>query len=578
MNSAWRRFVPLGAIVLAGVAALLLRWAPPGSLQFSAWLTLPPTPIPLALAADRLNLAFAWLLLAWLAADELDRLVHGGDPSLHSGQGFGRLLGAAAGLAFLLAANLPTLCLAWIGLDAVLWLAQRPTPVPLRWIGLNLGAVLAAVAAAALAGYQPGLATWSAGDFPDAARGFLALAAAVRAGAFPFHPALPFGQSQANAVPESQGAGMETCPTDRPWALRMVPLVSGLYLLLRAEALGHVPMAPGNEWMFLGGLGLLATALLGLADREVEASQAGKPAPRQAGKPAPRCVSLLWIGLHPVSLILLLAGVDDPLAAVAALLVAVNLPLSVGLLALTEKLPESSELSGSSGTVRRVRWAWQAMRWLAVGSLLGVPPTLGFAARWAAYRVLLETGAGAWLVVVTLATIPLAATLILDFRFSILDLHSSNPQSEIRNPKSASFLLFGPGLLTVPLLILGLQPLLLGSPVSAVAGGAARLALAGTLRTTPVGVGLWIVVALLVPLAAGYGLIQPGVQRRIVASRLPSPLAAGLALDWAYDLVGRAAQRVGAALTVVLAPLRGERYVSWTLLLAVILALVLIGQ
>jgi hypothetical protein len=546
----WYRFVPIAAVALAGVATLLLRWVPPGSLQISAWLTLPPTPIPLALAADRLNLPFAWLLLAWLVADELDGLVHDTDstaeaadrPRRMASAEARRLLAAAAGLTFLLANNLLTLCLAWVGFDIALWLAQRYTsgqrePVPLRWMGLNLGAILAAVAAAALPGHDAGLAVWSVGDFPDVARGFLALAAAILAGAFPFQPAL------SPLLPSTEGGA----GSRRPWALGMLPLLSGLYLLLRTESMGHARLTPGNGWLLLGGLGLLATGVLSHVDQERR---------------------LLWIGLHPVSLLLLLVGLDDPLATVAALLVAINVPLSVGLLALTDLHPRSLYPTARGG-----RWAWQAMRWLAVGSLLGVPPTLGFAGRWAAYRVLLEgNNAGVWLIIVALATVPMTAALLdsEDRRQSA----GSNTSSSL----PAAYCLLPAACLAVPLLILSLQPLLLGSLAAAVAGGAARLTLAGTLRATPAGTGFWIVITLLVPLAAGYGLIQPGMKQRIAASRLSSLLATALALDWAYDLVGHAGQRVGAAVTVVLTPLRGERYVSWTLLLAVILVLLLVSR
>jgi hypothetical protein len=132
--------------------------------------------------------------------------------------------------------------------------------------------------------------------------------------------------------------------------------------------------------------------------------------------------------------------------------------------------------------------------------------------------------------------------------------------------------------LAVLLLILGLQPLWFSGSSNMGADYTTQLALTWILSTTSASVGLWIVIALLVPLAIGRGLTQPGMERRIASIKLPSLLAAALALNWIYDLGEYAGQRIGAAVTTILAPLRSERYVRWTLLLAVILVLLMVGR
>jgi multicomponent Na+:H+ antiporter subunit A len=344
----------------------------------------------------------------------------------------------------------------------------------------------------------------------------------------------------------------------------------GIYLLARLETLGEMPLPPANLWNLLGGLGLLASALLPWVSEETGIVRPGLSR---------------WTALQSVNLLVLLAGISDPSAAVATLLLAINLPLSVGLLALSE-----GELPGRPPQPDlRARWAWLVMRWLAVGSLLGVPPTLGFAGRWAAYRALVETGAGLGLAVATLASVPLAAALFDITRAEarvLLRAEGTRESQDVTADNSGGVTarwawLVGPALLAVPLLVLGLYPPLVHTLTRTAASDPAGLSLVDVLRAPSAGATVGIVVALLLPLAAGYMLSRSGRMQQLEAGRLGQGvywLADRLTLDWAYGLARRTGRPAGAALAVLVAPFRGERYMSWTLLLAVVLLLLLLGR
>lgn len=241
-----------------------------------------------------------------------------------------RALAVAAASALFVAGTLNPLGLVvgWLILDATLvWLGAGRNSLVVGQVGLLL-------AIAGVTAISPDGGSLGQDVLPASARFALALAAMVRAGAYPLWWAIP-----------------RTSPSD-PWeaiGLRLAPTVAGLGLALRASQaaprLGGIDTA-----LFAAGMvAFVLAALLSFYARH-------------------RAACLDWRVAAHAGLVLAALGLGDPMGRSIALILVVDL-------AATFAARYAAEGLGPGGLAR-------AARGIADLGIAGLPPTLGFAGRW----------------------------------------------------------------------------------------------------------------------------------------------------------------------------------------------------
>jgi formate hydrogenlyase subunit 3/multisubunit Na+/H+ antiporter MnhD subunit len=567
--------LPPSITALAFVASLLLRDELPVRVTLSRWRPLPQFRAELAYYADGLALPFLLLMsLLGLAAilSSLDRPLRGSEKNRLYAASFFLL---AAGFSLVLSANLITLCLSWVLLDLGVFLLIRLQGGGLsdaaRAGAINGVAGMAVLAAAVVVSQSEASFSLIGGLVPPLALSLLTLAALVRVGLYPLHLGLPLTEG-------------------RPWAealYRLIPASAGAYLLLRTHTLAREAIPTQGILILLGCLAMVVSAILAWAE-------------------ARRSRALSWVAVNQVSCVVLAMGMDTPEMAILALLQAINLALAMGLLFLGQ---------GMGSLLRRETLVVWLLCALALASLLGLPPTLGFVARWAFYRHVIE--GGAWLLLLlsvvsnALILAPLLSRLRLptslgrDELISRITYHVSRIMYHVSritriplrstchceaalfrrsNPQVATWRLLrlrlamtALGLLGLPIVVLGVQPRLLAPFVRPVGGAAARVYLGQVISSVSLLLGLGILIAILLPLLLGYGLHRA---RQVIAARgqvLLSRICSWMELTWLYRLLWRGALRLGTALGSLMALLEGRYALAWIALLALVVVLLILG-
>lgn len=536
---------------LAFVASLLLRDELPVRVTLSRWRPLPQFRTELVYYADGLTLPFLLLMTLLGLAAILSSLVRRPEKNRLYAAPFFLL---AAGLSLVLSANLITLCLSWVLLDVgVFSLISLQKggglPTAARALAINGLAGMALLAAALMASQSEASLVLVGGAVPPFALSLLALAALVRMGLYPLHLGLPLTEG-------------------KPWAdalYRLIPASAGVYLLARACSRAREAIPAQGTLLLLGCLTMVVSAILSWGE-------------------ARRSRALSWVVLNQISYVVLAMGIGTSQMAVVALLQSVNLVLAMGLLFLGLEMGAASR---RETLMVRALWA------LALASLLGLPPTLGFVARWAFYRHAIE--GGAWLLPLLSGAanaLILAPLLILlrpsppPERGELIEASPGQIATEQRLPRLDEALallrstfavrpgLVGLGLLGLPIVVLGVQPHLLASLVQPVGGAASPIYLTPSVRPL---LGLKILIAILWPLLLGYGLYRA---RQVIAGRgeaLLSGICYWMELTWLYRLLGRGALRLGTALMRLMALLEGRYALAWIALMALMVVLLILG-
>ena len=535
----------LVALLAAGgalIALLSLGGAPLAHFTISSWHPQALFGGHPAYRADGLALLFAsTLALLGLTAivASLDR------PGRMNGRLYAALLALlAAGLSFVLSANWLTLCLSWALLDLALFLAllaagrgTRAAKAALRGLGMNYLTGLALLAAALHLTGQGGL---SLGSTPPSPYWVLAaLAALVRAGAYPFHLWVP---AEVEAEPETLAL------------LRLLPLGAGLYLLARLCSLAD----GGSLLAAAGGLGFAVGAFLAWAEGKgrlssVALSQVGC-AVLSATLAGPR--GMIWPAINLLLCLDLLflsqgeAGAAEVPEGNFVLSAAVRSALASGLRRLApyirSRLPSPDFAPLASPLLAALGWTGRAGLWpkIALASLFGLPLTMGFVGRRSFYGPLLAGGQWGLLAL----SLPVEAL----FFAALLELRPPAGGGQGRWGR-----LVGGAVLAVLIVVLGVRPSLWASWARPPSG--------------PTGVALWL--ALLLPLVGGYLLHH---WRRRVSGRLRwTALSAALRLEWLYGLLWRAALGIGAALRAVAELSEGKAYLGWIALVVLVAFLLL---
>lgn len=540
--------LPLAATVLGALlSAYLLVSRGPVDVPLLRWTPADVFGGDLRLYADSLSSLFVALLtLLALAASVAER------PTLATDDPFtvvAALLLTSAATLFVLAGNLLTLAGAWLFMDlatlaAPRWLQTSRTAPRVQALALNyLGGVLVFLAGITSLSQNPALAgqVWTPGALaPLAPRFFeagwtvnpavlLALAAYVRLGAYPFHRNVPDAGSTPLAA----------------W-LRLTPLVVGAYLLARAASLAAAAPLSGSSWTLVTGLATLIAAVL-------------------AWLAAAHDDTVRWLAVYAASGILLVLASAPSEAGLLIILGGVALVLAVGTLALAEPLSYRG-----SGWTRR--WV-EMMRSAAIWALWGGPLTLGFIYRWGGYRAALDAGDLPALVWSALAAAFAAAalwTLAFD-TWQTRRLEGRLP-APVRWPD-----LVGLTLLGLPLVVLGLQPLLITPALDLVTAPGASSRLADLVRGTSSGQGVQIGLLLVIPWLIGLALSL--LRRRVPAeARLGQSVQAWLRLDWLNTRRWRPVAFGTRLLRLVTGLGEGERYVGLLAVFALIVALALLTQ
>lgn len=239
------------------------------------------------------------------------------------------------------AANMLTLALAWGMFDALFAIgvlargggggAGRRAAFA---VGFNSAATVCLWVAALAAGQAHRSLYWHLSDLPDTARQLLALAAVLRLGLYPFNQWLP---------------AIEEDTPGRPALLYILPPLAGLHVLIRLAQLNALPQASALAWLAALSM-LVGGALAWLRGRSREA--------------------LPYISVSTLGAVVL-SALSGGLTATSAAVMA-NGAVTWALAMLT--------LNIGRGFDPKQPWWWPGYA-LALGALIGLPATTGFALR-----------------------------------------------------------------------------------------------------------------------------------------------------------------------------------------------------
>lgn len=421
---------------------------------------------------------------------------------------------AAAALVFVCSTNVITLAGSWVLLDAALALRLRPglraEPAARAWVSLSLGGVLLLCALVLLG--EGGIRTPLTGQFSGATLALLWLAGLVRAGVYPLHFWLTGGRDLARA--------------DRIVLGALTPL-TGLWLLARLHAVAGSEWLRRPEWVALGALALLGTAVVAWAAETAE----------QRWR---------WIALNRASLVLLAAYATQSAGPEALASPVVAFALGCALLA--------------AGEAAREVQGWRAPLWLAALVVWGLPGTPGFLARAALVFPTDLTLAVPLFGIVLIAEILLAAALWQAAMGEQTSL-AAPPRRRVRVA-----LLFLVALLGLPALLWGIAPRLTAGWIGWSAGDLFPSfgVVLGTARRS-----VWIGLAL--SAVGGVGL---GLARRSLLATMrgwQSGIAAVASLEWLYRAVGLVFGLAASGIQYFSHLGEGEGYLGWLALAGLIL-------
>lgn len=424
---------------------------------------------------------------------------------------------AAAALIFVTSANLLTLACCWVALDAALAvrlrLAGAKEASARAWGMLTVAGALLLILLALLG--EDGIrASVTGAKLTNVELSLLWLAALIRAGVYPFHFWL---------------TGHGATQKDHWIPVYLIAPVAGLWLLGRAHALSPEGWLRRPEWIALGALALLGTALVAWTAED----------PNQRWR---------WIALNRVSLAVLAAYTVASPSPGALVWSVAAFGLGSALLA--------------AGQPAQQLFGWRAPSILAALTLWGLPGTVGFMAHSVLVFPTDAALAAPLFGVVLLSEILLVAAL---WEAVFRDMPRDNP------PERATWrgaLRVGGAvvLLAVPLIGFGLAPNVLatlaGAPLDPAASNL-RAIMFETRRSVWAGLAL----------AALFGGLL-GIWREAILGQMrgwQAAIADIAALEWLYKGVGAGFKFVAGGLQYFATLGEGEGYLGWLILASLIL-------
>lgn len=532
--------LPVALLFVAVAVALLLALR--GNIGRSvlqwAWQPLTVAGSMLAWRLDGWNLLASLLLLALTAvalliptgqAPLLDVLRAGGSTARRTLR-FDRLdneiertlLLAAAGILFVCSGNVITLSVSWVILDAALAFRVRPgisaEPAGRVWSMLSLAGLLPLLLLAVLG--EQGIRTSLAGDPFSALQWWLLwLAALVRAGVYPLHFWLT-------------GPGMTS--RGGAMALSLIAPTAGLWLVARGHAAALSEWLRRPEWVALGALALLGTALVAWTTED-------------------GTWRWRWIALNRASVMVMAAHMNAPAGPETLAWPLVAFVLGGGMLAL--------------GHAVRQQFGWRAPAFVAALVLWGLPGTPGFLA-----RGVLVFPTGLPLAIPLFVVMMIAEALLVASLWQVaFDAATARAPQAPSRPLLAR-LWAALAMVGAPILAFGLVPrllALLGGWGPAEPFASLPEFLASARRSVWAGLGVSAV--------AGIGL---GLLREQIFAGMRGwqrGIASLVSLDWLYRLIAAGLGLAAAGLQYFATLGEGEGYLGWLLLAGLILWVLLRG-
>ncbi|MEA3407712.1 MAG: hypothetical protein U9R48_06495 [Chloroflexota bacterium] len=431
----------------------------------------------------------------------------------------GQLALAGGMLATVAASNAFTLGVTWSLTDLMLLALklrdahQEEPHLLMRYGASNLLSTMALVVGIALVGrWETALPAYAFAKFPAASLPWLALAAFLRLGVYP--------------LPNRHGG---------TWEIDLVSLYTGIYLWLQVS-MAH-PLALARLPMLFIALSLLAAGLL--ATHAVDFG---------SGWPYVSMYSVL-LSLFPV-----LVGGDAGAAVTLSL-------TSLWALCLTLR-----HLYISASVPKMVAPWWRVPMMIALAALSGLPPTLGFTARWSLLRLCWLDGRWGLILTVSVASL-LVSTMLWQQLDKLLALHGD--YERLKWPKRIP--LGAASLLAAALMVSGVCPTCLG-PIWP-GQGTALLPFSEGIKQVAVPLLLT-----LIPALGAYAL-------HILRSRLSLDVLlrlegvdALLGLEWLYGGMEMVSQRTGAGIRQLYRALEEALGLGWILMWALALTLYLVER
>ncbi|MCU0507952.1 MAG: hypothetical protein MUC34_06085 [Anaerolineae bacterium] len=424
---------------------------------------------------------------------------------------------AAAALVFVLSANILTLACCWIALDAALAvrlrLAGAQEAAGRAWGMLSLSSVLLLVLLAMLG--EDGIrASVTGARLTDMELSLLWLVALIRAGVYPFHFWL---------------TGHHSTQRDHWIPVYLIAPVAGLWLLGRVHALAPEGWLRRPEWIALGALALLGTALVAWTSED--------PGRRWR-----------WIALNRASLAVLAAYTVASPSPGALVWSVVTFALGCALLV--------------GGQAARRMFGWQAPSALAALTLWGLPGTVGFLA-----HSVLVFPTDAALAIPLFGVVILSEVLLVAALWEAVFRDVAAPQTRGEVGWRAVLRVGGAvAVLAVPLIGFGLAPNALASLAGAPLDPAAaslRAIMAETRRS------IWAGLALAALLG---GLL--GIYRQAILGQMRGWQAAIsniASLEWLYNAVAAGFKLAAGGLQYFATLGEGEGYLGWLALASLII-------
>ncbi len=211
-------------------------------------------------------------------------------------------------------------------------------------------------------------------------------------------------------------------------------------------------------------------------------------------------------------------------------------------------------------------WVWgRGLSFLAMASLLGLPPTPGFIARWGLYRSAIEAGSLAAVVPVVVASGLLVAPLFAAVR-----------TTTSYGRQYADHATIGLTILGLPLALLSAQPLFLAPILDIITGEASYMVMVHLVRATTSRMSAQILALIVVPVLAGYSLDR--VHERWQADRKLESVWRFLSLDWLYDLLASTLLRAAIAVSILLTLLELGSGAGFALIAGLLLVLLVLRR
>jgi hypothetical protein len=529
-NAVLMRFRRRAAALILGVTTLLLlvsRLAGT-SATFPFWQPLFAVGATIEFAADPLGSGVA--LLCSLAVTIVCLATLARPLERHEAAGMLWLVGATAGVT--LAANLLTLCLAWLLLSLGLFFADLlrapeegvPHIVRNSWSGLLSSATLVAATVALL--NRPGGGGRLVDVFVDGLpQRYLMAAALLRLGIYPLPGSLR-----------------------RNWLAYMASLAAGAYLWLRLVALAPGAL-PWQGWLVPLGAGtLLASGLLAVLLPDL-------------------ALALPALLLNGLTLVVLAPLIDRSAGMGVGLAAAAGLLLSLAVLRADSQVRPFGALG---------RWA-RAPLVLALGALVGWPGTVGFTTHWLFLRLCAQGGRRDLLLIAAVSFLLITVPVWPRLRYLAREVCHATVPSPGQAWLSVTMAMLG----AVLLVTLGLTPTLGGllwpdAPASArelVAPSVVTMFSGGLVEFTTL-----VLVAIVFPAMGSYALQGLWDSLPLRITRWGDVLCTFLELDWLYAGLDRLFERIGRVLARTLVAVEEGLYLGWTLLWVLVVALYLIGH